>query len=115
MEPFTPDFLPEIETLDGPSILDQLPSHYLAHPTASNYIALGVVYTLMGLGKPEDLASPTYLDKTLMGVFTLLNSKSEELGLPSFDPPTPLSNDAIAKVAAILDNLMVISKSSELI
>jgi hypothetical protein len=104
---FYPEYLKNPTELEGAEVLSKLPEHYLTTPTASNYVALGIVYTLMGLGIPEGVDEITYLDKTLMGVFTLVNEKASSLGLPPFEPPTPLSHPNIAKVAATIDNYMV--------
>ena len=98
------DFVPEISatptTLNSVQVLSQLPEAYLAAPNASNYVALGVVYCLMGLGTPDD---PTYIDRVLAGVFTALNDKAVTMGLPAFEPPATLSPVATTKTSALID------------
>jgi len=101
------DFSPEINTppssLDSDQLLSKLPETYLANPSASNFIALGVTYCLMGLGAPED---PGYIDRLLAGVFTAINDKAVELGLPAFEPPTTLSHVASSRTSYLVDSYM---------
>ncbi len=106
---FSPEFIQSPSDLTGVEVLNQLPEHYLAYVSASNYVALGVVYTIMGLGIPEGVDPNLFLDKTLTGVFTMLNDKAVALGLPAFEPPTPITNFETSKIATILDGLILSS------
>jgi len=102
--PFLPKLSPAPGDLSSMQVLTELPEHYLSNASASNYVALGVMYTLMGMATPEELASEAYLDKVLMGVFTALNNKTAELQLPAFEPPTPLGHPISSKLAFLVDS-----------
>jgi hypothetical protein len=102
-EPFGPEINPSPDSLKPTEILARLPEHYLKSPTASNYVGLGIIYTLMGLATPEELESDAYIDKVLTGVFTALNEKAATLGYPAFYPPTTLEHPASTRIARMID------------
>lgn len=101
-QPFSPELMPHPSEATPAQILSQLPDHFLATPTPSNYVALGVIYALMGM--LDDLGNDSsVIDRTLTGVFTLLNDKAVALGLQAFEPPTPLTHPAQTHMAAFID------------
>lgn len=101
--PFAPRIAPSPSNLTPPELLAGLPEHYLKDPTASNYVAIGVMYSLMGLASQEDLSSDSFIDRVLTGVFTALNDQAASLGYPAFEPPTPLEHPASTRIARLID------------
>jgi hypothetical protein len=103
MDAFTPA-LANAEPESWPVLIDQLSTHYLSDPTAPNYVALGVLYTLAGLGEDKTV---DYVDRTLAAVFTLINEKASALGLPAFEPPTPLEHVASTQMSQMIDYMIM--------